>query len=76
MNADTVKLNRYVDEPATRLISSKTHSRDEFKNLMKSFPEKIMNISFILFHVKTSRYLSNFYEITALLNMATYQECS
>ena len=40
LNVDTVKLNRYVDEPTTRLISSKTHSRDEFKNLMKSFPEK------------------------------------
>ena len=40
LNADTVKLNRYVDEPATRLISSKSHSRDEFKNLMKSLPEE------------------------------------
>ena len=40
LNVDTVKLNRFVDEPATRLFSSKTHSRDEFKNPMKSFQKK------------------------------------
>ena len=75
-NAYTNELKKYFNETATCLITTKTHNKDEIKNLMESFSEKLMNFNYILFRIKTLCNLSSFYEMTALQDMTTYQQCS